>query len=216
MKRRFVEALVRFYPARWRREYGAEFVDLVASRPLGAATVADVIWNAMRQQAAFGEPWILVGVPLLALNVVQYAMLILYPAPYESDSFSGGHWAAAVLAILMYAGVGYWTVMRNGPTAHAGRAAMKMSLMMNSPLCLLALLAGMGILRILVMGPGDAATSFHEHGFAMAYYDHARRAPSIFGIFLIPFIASIEPLAYGWMGGRVAKSVLKGRLLLHR
>ena len=44
--------LVRCYPEPWRREYGAEFRDLLETCPLTAAGVADVIVCGIRQRAS--------------------------------------------------------------------------------------------------------------------------------------------------------------------
>ena len=46
----FVTALVRIYPAHWRREYAVELEDLLSRRPLNAHVVADVVWNGVRQR----------------------------------------------------------------------------------------------------------------------------------------------------------------------
>jgi hypothetical protein len=54
---------------------------------------------------------------------------------------------------------------------------MKNSLLITSPLCALAMLYALGILRVLVLGPGDVPATFHEHGFAYTLYDQ-KRAPS--------------------------------------
>jgi len=215
IKRKIVEALVRLYPARWRREYGAEFADVVAARPLGPRAVLDIVWNALRQQGRLGEPWILVAVPLLAFNLCQWSLLVLYPPPYQQDSFTG-NWIASTLGSLLLAGVGYWTVIRNGPEARGGRAALKASLLINSPLSLIALLAAIGLLRIVTVGPGDPTSTFLQHGFALTLYDHARRPPALFGMFVMPLLGLPESLFWGWLGGRIARAVLHGRWLLYR
>jgi hypothetical protein len=50
MKRQIIQKLLLFYPAKWRREYGAEFEDLLSTEPLRPAVILDVIVGALRQQ----------------------------------------------------------------------------------------------------------------------------------------------------------------------
>jgi hypothetical protein len=39
MKRRIIQKLLRFYPTKWRKEYGAEFEDLLFAEPLQPAVI---------------------------------------------------------------------------------------------------------------------------------------------------------------------------------
>src|ERR1039458_10642672 len=61
LKPQIVAALVGLYPARWKREYGDEFRDVLMRQPLEAVAVLDAVWNAMGQQVRNGEPWVIVG-----------------------------------------------------------------------------------------------------------------------------------------------------------
>ena len=47
MKDMVVRALLRLYPAQWRREYGKEMEDLLRREPLSPSVTLDVVWNAL-------------------------------------------------------------------------------------------------------------------------------------------------------------------------
>ena len=49
MKRLVVRGLLRFYPARWRHEYGKELEDLLRREPLLPSVALDVLGNALQQ-----------------------------------------------------------------------------------------------------------------------------------------------------------------------
>lgn len=51
MKRRTIEALLRLYPAHWRREYGVELEQVLLAERLGPLTILNVLASAGRQQA---------------------------------------------------------------------------------------------------------------------------------------------------------------------
>ena len=56
-----VVALLRIYPAAWRREYGVELKGILLGRPLGTREIADVAWNGVWQRArsrALHHAWI--------------------------------------------------------------------------------------------------------------------------------------------------------------
>lgn len=55
MKRQFVAALVHLYPRAWREEYGQEFADVLASRPLTCAEVWNVLANALSNKCGRGS-----------------------------------------------------------------------------------------------------------------------------------------------------------------
>ena len=205
-KRQIVAALVGLYPARWRREYGEEFRDVLTRRPLDAATVVDAIWSALGQQLRSGEPWIIVGVPWLALNLATILWNILYSGPYQFDSLGGNRPnLIPLLGLLLPVTIGYWTVLRDPINGRGGRAAMKNILLITWPLSVIGILYGLGILKVIVLGPGDLATTFHEHGFAYTVYDHTRRHIAWAGLFVIPLIQLPFCAALGWLGGLAAR-----------
>lgn len=206
LKRQVVSALVRLYPSRWRREYGLELADVLVNRRLGVTAVLDVLWNSVRQQLRWGEPWLILGVPCLAMNLLLNVWNILYPWPYATDSLGTrpAHWVS--LAVLLT--LGWWTVVRDPVHGRGGWAAVKAALLATWPLSALGILAGLGVLKIITLGPGDVPTTFHEHGFAMTFYDHTRLTPYWFPLFMIPILDLPFAALGGWVGGLLGRGYL--------
>jgi hypothetical protein len=205
-KRHIVAALVGLYPASWKREYGEEFRDVLMRRPLDAATVFDAIWNALRQQLRLGEPWIIAGVPLLASCLTGIVLNILYAGAYRFDPRGGNRpILIPLLGLLFYLMIGYWTVLRDPINGRGGRAAMKNSLLIYWPFFIVGLLHGLGFLKVIILGHGDPATAFHEHGFAYTVYDHTRRPAAWTYLFSLPLIQLPWCAAFGWLGGLAAR-----------
>lgn len=210
LKSQFVAALVGLYPRRWKREYGAEFTDVLMSRPLHLSTVLDLLWNALGQQLRWGEPWLILGYPLLLFNLATILWNILFPVAYIADSFSGGPFTQFIAWLLPLA-IGYWTLVRDPVKGHGGRAAMKNSLLITWPLCAIGILCGVGILRIIVLGPGDAPSTFHDHGFAYTVYDSMRRPMHWQPILCLPFLQLPFAGLLGWLGGLAARAQARFR-----
>jgi hypothetical protein len=205
LKTHIVTALVGLYPRRWKREYGTEFADVLIRGPLGSSAVLNIVWNALGQQLRLGEPWLIVGVPWLLLNIYGHIGNILYPAPYAADLFSSPAAARTVACLLPFA-IGFWTVLRDPIDGRGGRAAMKYLLLVKWPICVLAILWGLGILRIIVLGPGDPPSTFHAHGFAYTFYDHPGRPIHWQLLFWKPFGDLPFVGVLGWLGGLAGRA----------
>ncbi len=208
LKAKIVAALVGLYPRRWKREYGTEFADVLIRRPLVPSAVLNIVWNALRQQLRLGEPWLIVGLPWLLLSIYGHVWNILYPAPYPAAYAADPvrPLAGRALAILLALGIGYWTVLRDPTNGHGGRAAMKFWLLIKSPACAIAILWGLGILRIITLGPGDLPTTFHEHGFAYTFYAHLNRPTAWQFLFWNPIGDLPFDGVLGWLGGLAARA----------
>lgn len=63
--------LLRLYPAAWRKEYGEEFADLLASNRLTFGAVANVLWSAARQRLRHAPAWFLAGMWLLLFTATR-------------------------------------------------------------------------------------------------------------------------------------------------
>jgi len=200
-----VAALVGLYPARWKREYADEFRDVLMQRRLSLAAVLDTILSAAGQQVRLGEPWLIIGFPWMLLVIGGIVWNMLHPGPYARDSVGPS------IDFLPPLVIGYWTVWRNPEQGHGGRAAMKHAMLISWPLCALGILYGLGILRILVLGPGDPSTTFHEHGFAYTLYDHQRRSIDWFPLFANPILQVPFLGLIGWLGGLAARGRARRR-----
>ena len=178
MKHLFVTMLLRLYPKRWRSEYGPELSGVLLSRPLGVRVILNVLGSALWQQGRDGEPWILLGTPLLALSLLNCAA-ILAGAPRQQPNSA----RAALISVLIFLTVGFWTMARRG--SGAGRAAMKFSLLVTSPLIATGVLAVTGVVRL-----APAATAPNSAATFLLWFPLSQ----------IPFVALI-----GWIGGLAAR-----------
>jgi len=136
------------------------------------------------------EPATRIGAALLVLNYALLAINIVAPAPYSRDPHTGlpvlnGGMAllqqpfdtTAFLVILVVCGC--WLQIRLGATVlQCGWAAAKITLLAGAPAVLAGLLVLSGLLRVIVLGPGETPTTFREHGFAMTYYSAQAGAPA--------------------------------------
>ncbi len=210
MKRALVAILLRLYPARWRREYGAEFSGVLAARPLGPAALFDVFRSAIGQQLRIGEPWLIVGAPLLILNLAAVVQNIFNPWTYE-DSALIASWGERGWFWLPTLCVGCWTVLRRPGQRSGAVAAMKTALLSSRPISAMAVFAAFGVLRIITLGPGNLPGTFSQHGLAITLYDSAGRPTHLTPIFLLPFLNLPFAALGGWAGGLLARLWLRLR-----
>lgn len=217
MKQRIISALLRIYPAAWRKEYGPEFRDLLGVLQLGTRTVADVVWNGVWQRFRATEPWVLLGLPFMLTMTFFFAIMIIAPPPYSSandiaNAGGSGRLVSSLISILLPASCGFWTVARGGGTLpHAGLQTMKMSVLMSAPFLVIYVLLELGVLGVIVIQPGDVPTTFAEHGFAIAFHSVDREAREILVNFVVPLMVSAVlnlPIYWvlGALGGAVGRS----------
>jgi hypothetical protein len=153
-KHRIVAALLRLYPASWRREYGAELEDLLLTRPLTAAVAADVVSNGLRQRLRAAEPATLLGLVILALVTGAFA--------YGADPVvrpSGITWPPLVVSwmnpstelyVLLLVLCGAWTNLKyGGRIGRSARAGVKVTFIGGIPVMIAGtlMLAGIGNAR---------------------------------------------------------------------
>lgn len=163
MNRRIVDALMRLYPAAWRKEYGPEFRPLLLALRLRLRTVADVVSNGLRQRLRATEPWLIMGVPLALIGAAGLAAIVLGPAPaYDPVLDRGAGRSPLVGLVALLVGVlpplccGLWTVARRGGTLpRAGLQTVKMGLLVLTPLLIVQALVLAGVLGVAVVGPGE-------------------------------------------------------------
>ena len=156
-------ALLRLYPAQWRREYGSELRDLVLARPITVGAMADLAWNGLRQRGRDTAPSTILGVAsmLVVSNGVVLAggsyaqnwMAVIRPSSMTFPTITVTFLASNLYALLLMV-CGGWTHLRRNGSAHAsGVAAMRMSLFAGAPVILGGALLALGVIDIRFVEP---------------------------------------------------------------
>ena len=134
MKTFLGKVLLHLYPAAWRREYGAELMDMLLARRLTAEVAGDVLVGALRQRVRSGEPSMYLGLALI-LAVVYGLVRNQSILPPTSN-----------LYVTILFGCGVWTHLRHGgELSQSGRAAMKISFIAGIPVMVAGLLMLFGV-----------------------------------------------------------------------
>jgi len=208
IKRWTVSVILRLYPASWRREYGEELAGILMDKRLGPAALLDVVRSATGQQLRIGEPWQILGTPLLVLNLAIIAWNILNPWTYPDSTLDVSP-TQRLLFWLPALCVGCWTVLRNPEQGHPGRAAMKSALLTSWPVSLIAVLAAIGILSVVTLGPGDLSGTVTHHGLTITLYDRLGRPTHLFPLFVLPIFNLPFAAVGGCVGGLLARMWLR-------
>jgi hypothetical protein len=163
------EALVRLYPAAWRREYGPELADILASRPVTARVVVDLLWNAGAQRAQSPAPSTILGV---ASMLAILGGVVLTPTRYGSASTAllrptlmtfpplvVTFFTSELYTVLLLA-CGCWTQRRyHGTALRSGVAGMRMSVIAGIPVFIAGLLLAVGAIDVSFIGLADLRPS---------------------------------------------------------
>ena len=170
-RHRLARALVRLYPAAWRREYGDELLDLLLARPLTSLVVVDVLWNGARVRIRFAEPSTVLGV---AAMLIVAAGLVVPPfrySPTVTDVLRPSHMTfPTVVVTFMVSQIyfallmtcGWWTERRHPCRRNrGGLAAMRMSLIAGAPVLIAGVLLAIGAIDVTFAGMGG----MHPHPF---------------------------------------------------
>jgi hypothetical protein len=233
MKNRVIRNLLRLYPSEWRREYGGELSEMLLARPLTVNIVGDVFRNALWQQLRSAEISTLVGLGMLLVMLSGFVWNIIAPAPYDSHwwtMFLQNFWGSN-LYVEILVGCGFRTYLRHrGKLDQSGLAAVKVSFLAGVPMMLAGILMWVGILGVVVVGPGGTPTTFHEHGFTYTYYDSVMRScwmrvqdhagpfmavqsttcpPAPLGVLLAPLFALPASFLWGTVGGLLGRWIVR-------
>ena len=188
--------LLRLYPRRWRREYGAELRDLVLVRPFTIRAMLDLAWNGVRQRGRDAAPSTILGVACLLVvlkgvvlaggSYLQDWTAVIRPSSMTFPTITVTFLGSNVYALLLML-CGGWTRVRSNGTAHAsGLAAMRMSLVAGAPVMLGASLLALGAIDIRFVDPVMAG------------------APHPLAMFLAPLARLPESWIWGALGGWLA------------
>lgn len=216
LRRRFVEVLLRSYPAEWRREYGAELVDLLATHTLGVRVVVDVLWSGFQQRMRALGPIAVLGLGAMLGSLGLVVANVVVPQPYggwttvlepSSMTFPAVRVSAVVGEVFsaLFLCCGYWTYRRRGGTLpQAGWAAATLCLLAGIPVMVVGALLLSGVIDLSVVGPGEFAAAARS-GLAFTYYSADGHFPSPLSVILFPL--SRMPIAWLWgtFGGQVAR-----------
>lgn len=146
------EALLRVYPAAWRREYGVELTDILRERPLTPRVIADVGWNGLWQRGRVAEPSTILG---LVSMFITLAALVVRGVVVRPSSMTFPTVRVTLLTaefyVMLIVGCGCWTYLRHGgKVTRSGVAAMRMSLIAGIPALVIGLLMMFGFLDVIV------------------------------------------------------------------
>lgn len=224
LEHRIVAALLRLYPAPWRSEYGPELRDILMAHPLSVRVMSDVVWNGLRQRVRAAEPSTFVGLAAMLLILIGLVWNIVAPLPYGHDLTMVLQPSSKTLPtiivkplaseffLLFLVGCGCWTHLRQGGAlSQSGMTAMRIAFIAGIPVMLAGILMLSGVLGVIVLGPGDTPTTFHEHGFAFTYYNAQYHAPSALAVLVSPLFRLPESWVVGSLGGLLGRTIISRR-----
>jgi hypothetical protein len=159
---------------------------------------------------------------------------IIAPSQYGSEAsmLPQNLWGSN-LYVLLLVGCGLWTHLRHGGKLdQSGLAAVKISLLAGIPVMLAGALMLSGVLDVVILGPGDIPTTFHQHGFTYTYYDATSRScwirvqdpmgplkavqstacpPAPLGVLVAPLFRLPVSFLWGMAGGLLGRWIARGR-----
>jgi len=197
MKTLIVRILLHLYPAAWRREYGAELMDMLLARPLTVGVAGDVLIGALQQRVRASEPAMYLGLALL-LVVVFGLVRNQSILPPTSNSY-----------VLILFGCGVWTHLRHGgELSQSGKEAMKISFIAGIPVMVVGLLMLFGVtdahptqnrcwLRV-----SDASSPLHA-------LQSATCPPAPLGVSLSPLFVLPWSWVWGVGGGALGREIAR-------
>jgi hypothetical protein len=164
-RHRRAEALLRLYPAAWRREYGDELRELLLDGPLTAGIAADVAWSALRQRIRFAAPSTVLGLTSMlvvlagfVLTPISYGPIttaVLRPTSMTFPTLVVSFMTSEVYTVLLIM-CGWWTRRRyHYSPRRCGVAAMRMSLIAGVPVVLAGVALAMGAIDLRNITAGD-------------------------------------------------------------
>jgi hypothetical protein len=199
MKASIVNALIRLYRRSWRREYGPELIDILLSRPLTPAVIANVLSNGLRQRVLAAEPSTILGLALMPWATYQIA--------HEQRIVS---LQTSNLYVLFLIACGLWTNLRySGDWSRSGRAAVKLSCVAGLPAMQTGLLMLAGFLKIQPaqdycwIRVSDSSTLLQEIQAAMC-------PPAALGVLFAPLFLLPASWLWGMLGGFLGRWISRG------
>ena len=197
MKTLIVRILLHLYPAAWRREYGAELMDMLLARPLTVGVAGDVLIGALQQRVRASEPAMYLGLALL-LVVVFGLVRNQSILPPTSNSY-----------VLILFGCGVWTHLRHGgELSQSGKEAMKISFIAGIPVMVVGLLMLFGVTDVHLtqdrcwLRVSDASSALHA-------LQSATCPPAPLGVSLSPLFVLPWSWVWGVGGGALGREIAR-------
>ena len=174
---------------------------------------ADFFRNALE------EPATGIGLALLVVTVCLLASNIFAPPAYGWDPHTGlpvlkggmdllQRPLDTTFYLIILAGCGFWLQIRlHASLPRCGWAAVRITLLAGAPILVAALLILSGLLRVIVLGPGEAPTTFRQHGFALTYYTAQHHAPAAWLLLLWVVLRLPEAFFLGVIGGLLGRGI---------
>ena len=198
-----IAALLRIYPAAWRREYGVELTAILQGRPLDLRVMTDVLWNALRLRVRDAEPSTILGLASMLLMLAGFIVpggsysgawrALLRPSWRLFPTINVTFMASEAYVLLLVA-CGCWTYLRHGgKVTRSGLAAMRMSVIAGIPIMLIAVLLMAGFLEMAFLDSQGAATI----------------RPSALAILVAPLARVPEAWIWGSLGGLLGKRITR-------
>jgi len=190
-RQQLAEALLRVYPAAWRREYGEELFDILISRPLTWRVAANVLGAGLRQRIREAEPATVLGVATVAVLLSQLALraagyntpatAMLRPTDMTFPTVAASFMVSLVYPWLLI-GCGWWTAYRHSgySAKRCGTATMRMSLIGGIPVLVAGVLLAADVITATQVGLGVP--------------------PMSLAVIVAPLARLPEAWLYGWMG----------------
>ena len=155
------------------------------------------------------EPATTIGLALLIVTVCLLASNIVSPPPY---AVNGGmdllqRPLSTTVYLVILVGYACWFQIRfRACLPRCGFAAAKITLLAGAPTVAAALLILSGILRVVALGPGEAPTTFHEHGLTLTWYTAQHQVPASGLLLLWVLLRLPESYFLGILGGFLGRA----------
>ena len=224
LKTRMVAALVRIYPAAWRREYGQELTGILLARPLGARVVADVACNGLRQRLRLTSAPALLGLALMFVLFGGFVWNIVAPPlarhPLTDVLRPSSHTLPVVTVramgsdayFLLLLWCGYWTELRRRTTLRAaGLSAMKLCAIASIPVVLAGILMMIGVLGVAGVQLGQPSATIRHSVLTYTYYGTAAQLPSPVEVLTAPLFRLPEAWMWGVLGALLGRTIRRIR-----
>jgi hypothetical protein len=195
-----IAALLRLYPAAWRREYGAELTGILTERALSPRVIADVALHGLWQRARASEPSAILGLAAMLFILSRFMVtgvsygrtwtVLLGPSP---RTFPPVMALASGFFVFLLVVCGSWTHLRHGCTARrSGLAAMRMGFIAGIPITIAGALLMFGVVEL-------------------RFTESALPPPAPWAVLIAPLARLPEFWIWGAFGGQLGKWIARPR-----